>query len=297
MVDSMRVLLFFFAMGVVQIATSISRRNLPDADLIVDIEKGYALERIGKYSPKLDEQLVHTFVSLNDVCVSSPTADVCAYATGLPKTNMLKLITMLAHRSTLTSLNKDSVSRFIGRNLSQSVLHHRPERKLNEFQTLTHLINDESRLETNNEALLPLLDSSHNVHVPQQQQQQQEDQQIPRFSQTAPAAILTQLNKQEIGLDFMNNNQMKAFLTAVFLAIDKSYVVSNIRESLAVFQQLTIAQSIFALRYCSLNPQQSKSQRPCLVVSTLFLRSSLDSASTYLVYWLILFPIIMKNNR
>ena len=155
MVDSMRVLLFFFAMGVVQIATSISRRNLPNADLIVDVEKGYALERIGKYSPKLDEQLVHTFVSLNDVCVSSPAADVCAYATGSPETNMLELITRLAHRSTLTSWNKDSVSRFIGRNLTQSLIHHRAEGKLNEFRALTHVINDESPLETNDEALLP----------------------------------------------------------------------------------------------------------------------------------------------
>ena len=296
MVDSIRILLLFFTIGVIQIATSISRRNLPDADLIVDVEKGYALERIGKYSPKLDEQLVHTFVSLNDVCVSSPAAEVCAYATGSPKSNMLELITVLARRSTLTSLDKDSVSRFIGRNLSQSLIHHRPEGKLDEFRTLTHVINDESPLETNDETVLPLLDPSNNGDVVQQQQQQQGDQQIPRFSQTAPAAILTQLSKREIGFDFMTNNQMKAFLTAVFLTIDKSYVVSNTRESLAVFQQLTIAQSIFALRYCSLNQQQSKSQRPCLVVSTLFLRSPPDSASTYLVYRLILFPIAVKNN-
>lgn len=207
MVDFIRVLLLFLAIGVVQLVTSISRRTLPDADIIVDVDKGYALERIGKYSPKLDEQIVHTFVPLKDVCVSSPAADVCAYATGSPKTNMLELITVLAHRSTFTSLNKDSVSRSTGRNLSQSLIHYRPEGKLNELRALTHVINDESPLETNDEALLPLLDSSNNDYIPQQQQQQA-DQEIPQFSQTAPAAILTQLNKREIGFDFMTDNQM-----------------------------------------------------------------------------------------
>ena len=151
MFDSVRVLLFFFAIGATQITTSMSRRNIPDADVIVDVEKGYALERIGKDSSKLSEHLVHSFVPLNDVCVSSPGADVCAYATGSRKTNMLELVSMLAHRSTLTSL------------------------------------------ETNGESLLTLSDSSNNVGLP------------PQLQQSPPE------------------------------------------------QQLSIAQSIFVLRYCSLN--------------------------------------------
>ena len=63
--------------------------------------------------------------------------------------------------------------------------------------------------------------------------------------------------------------------------------MTNVRESLAVFQQLIVGQSIYALRYCSLTAHQSQPHRPCLVLSTLFVRPSLSLPSAHIVFRLI----------
>jgi hypothetical protein len=279
----------------IQIATSLLLQTIPDADIIVNIDKAYALRRIGAYSPKLDRQIVHSFVTLNDICVAASSADICTYASGPSKTNILELTTTLAHSSTLSmfpNADKDSLSRLIGQNLTETLAHHNPERHLREFQVMAHLVDDRFIQGTRDETSLPLSAPSTGATL-----QQQQDRRIPRFSQTASAEILSQLRNQKIGFNFIPDDQIKAFLTAIFLTIDKSYVVSDVRESLEVFQQLVVAQSIFALRHCSSNQSRSSSQQACLVVSTMFLRVPPSSSSTYSVYELILLPIAMNSNK
>ena len=53
-------------------------------DVIVNTRKGYGLRRIGRYSPDIEESIIHTFLPLNDFCMVSSDEDVCVY--GLAKT-------------------------------------------------------------------------------------------------------------------------------------------------------------------------------------------------------------------
>ena len=295
MIDPTHLLRTCITVYFIQVATSLLLQNVPDADIIVNIDKGFALRRIGAYSPKLERQMVHTFVSLNDICVAGSSVDVCSYASGSTKTNILELATVLAHKSTLSSFSdadKDNASRLIGQNLSQMLMHHNPERNLHEFQPMIHFVDDRFVQEKTDETSLPLQGQSSSAILHQQQEQG-----IPRYSPTASALILSQLRSQRIGLDFIPDSNMRAFLTAIFMNIDKSHVVSDVRESLEIFQQLIVAQSIFVLRHCSSSQPHSSSQQPCLVVSTLFLRVPPNSSSTFIIYRLIPLPIAVNNKR
>ena len=42
--------------------------NLPDANLIIDLDKAFALQRIGVYSSKLKENIVHSFMFIDNLC-------------------------------------------------------------------------------------------------------------------------------------------------------------------------------------------------------------------------------------
>ena len=43
-----------------------SYRNLSDAHVIVNVDKGYTLRRIGTFTSSLENHIVHTFISIDD---------------------------------------------------------------------------------------------------------------------------------------------------------------------------------------------------------------------------------------
>jgi hypothetical protein len=63
----------------ITIVALVSIREWPTDDIIVNINKGYALRRIGAYSTNMVEQVVHTFLSLDDFCAVQATDAVCIY--------------------------------------------------------------------------------------------------------------------------------------------------------------------------------------------------------------------------
>ncbi|CAF2080419.1 unnamed protein product, partial [Rotaria magnacalcarata] len=102
-------------------------------------------------------------------------------------------------------------------------------------------------------------------------------------------------NINKVGLEFLSNDELRIFLTATFASIDSHYTISNVQESLDNFFQYVVGQSIFALRYCSLVPQISLPQQPCIAISTLFLRVQSDVSSTFTIYRLIPLPVFYNN--
>jgi hypothetical protein len=98
-------------------------RELPKSDIIIDINKGYALRRIGTYSPNAKEQIVHTFIPLNHFCAMSPATDVCVFGALWKKVNVVELATTITSQHTI-SYNSDIVSSLVGKDITRVTQHH-----------------------------------------------------------------------------------------------------------------------------------------------------------------------------
>jgi hypothetical protein len=228
--------------------------------------------------------------------VASSSSDICLYATGSTKSAILELATVLGNRlkyTTLSDVIKDSVSNLIGDNLDQTLAQTYPGQYLNETHLMIHFLNVQTITSTNDSTVLPLSFSSSDIDRSERIKQ---SQQILRFSRTPLAAILHQINNQKPGFDFMNDQQINVFLKGIFMLVDNYFRVSNIREALEIFHQLMIAQSIFVLRHCSLH-QQSSSAKPCLVVSTMFVKPPVNDPNSFLVYQLTALPAVVNKEK
>ena len=47
--------------------------------VIIETQKRKALHNIGVYYEKLEKSIVHILIPFNDLCLTSPTLDVCEY--------------------------------------------------------------------------------------------------------------------------------------------------------------------------------------------------------------------------
>ncbi|CAF4284725.1 unnamed protein product, partial [Didymodactylos carnosus] len=266
-------------------------RDLSTADILIDVNKGFALRRIGKYSSEVVEEIVHTFVPLDDYCVTSPKTDVCLYTSLSTKTNVLELATMMAPRRTvhtMSAYDSNSVSRLIGKDISRVLGHYHPDQIIKETKSIVHFVDNQFHSQKNGGRTFITPSSSTAVD---------DQHEIPRFSQTTAAIILKQISSNKIAFEYLSYIDMKLFLAAIFATVDDSYTIFDVQESLTTFTQLVVAQTVFALRHCSSSTQESPPYQPCLAVSTLFLRLPFDGISTYSVYRLIPFPIAMSGNN
>jgi hypothetical protein len=117
-------------------------RELPKSDIIIDINKGYALRRIGTYSPNIEEQIVDIFIPLNNFCAMSPETDVCMFGAIWKKTNVVELGTMMTSQHTF-SYNSDIVSSLVGKDITRVLTQHHPYDIINNNKSIFHLDNNQ----------------------------------------------------------------------------------------------------------------------------------------------------------
>jgi hypothetical protein len=268
----------------------VSIQELPKNDIIIDITKGYALRRIGVYSPTIVEQIVHTFIPLNQFCVASPTTDICLYASLSEKSNVVQLAILMASNQSIhtsPSHDSDSVSELIGNDIIRVRAQHREIIRNN--KSIVHFIDNQFHYQKTDEkalttaSLTNVIDNYSSI--------------VNLRRSTSVEIILKQINNNKIGFEYLSSTDLKLFLTAIFSTIDTSYTVSNIQESLNIFVPLIVGQSVFVLRYCSFNQHNSLPSQPCLAISTLFFRTPINSASIFSIYYLIPLPTIFNNDR
>ena len=183
-----------------------SHHLLPDAQSIVNMDKGYSLRRIGTFSSTLDNHFIHTLISIDDLCVASSSSDVCIYATEATKSAIVELATVIGNRLKYTSssaMNKVSLSNLISDNLDQTLAHNRPDRFFNTTHSMTHVLNSHVSSSTIVRTYLSLPFSSDDFDRPEKEQQSRP---ISRFAPTTLATILHQINNRKLGFDFKTSD-------------------------------------------------------------------------------------------
>ncbi|CAF1272415.1 unnamed protein product [Rotaria magnacalcarata] len=268
----------------------VSMEDWSKNDIIIDINKGFSLRRIGTYSSTFVEEIVHTFIPLSNFCVISPKTDVCLYASLATKTNVVSLAKIMTSRhmiQTLSSHSSESVSRLIDKDLSRVLSHHHPDDIIRNTKSMVHFVNNEFHYQKNEKNLPTTTHTSNTID---------NYSGITHLAATPIDLILKQIISNEIGFQYMSNTELKLFLSAIFTTIDISSTIYNIQESLDAFLHFIVGQSIFALRSCSLSQQNSLSSQPCLAISTLFLRIPPATTSIFSIYRLIPLPIIQNGD-
>jgi len=289
--DVARLLLLSFLINSIRIASFVSMEALSENDIIIDIIKGYALRRTGVYSPHTVHDIIHTFVPIDNLCVASPEDAVCLYASLPVKTNVVELGTMMAPRQTvhtLSSYDSDTVSKLINKDMNQVLIQHHPDEIMKEAKAAIYFINKQFHYNKIQENQLTAASTTNVID---------NYSDIPRLHPTAVEVIRNQMNNNKIGFDYLSQPDLTFFLSTIFSTIDNTHSSKNVKESLNIFLQSIVGQSVFALRHCSLNAQNSLLSRPCLAISTLFLRVPADAATRFLIYRLIPLPIVSNGDK
>lgn len=291
MLDFPRLLFIYSIINCITIVALVSINNLPNDNLVVNINKGYTLQRFSTYSPTIAEQVVHTFLSLDSFCSMQKTDAVCQYTSSSTATNIIELATMIPSRHSRDApfnYERESVSKSIAKDLSRILVQHKPDEFLREIKSNVHYINNEFFYQNAEEKALDSTTSENTAH---------DNDAILRFRPTPVDIIMKQINNNQISFQYLSRTDLKSFLTTVFSYIDDSYVINDVEKSLHAFSQLILGQSVYAFRHCALNRQNSLSLKPCLLVSTLFLRIPANSLSIYSVYRLLPLPIVVGDDK
>jgi hypothetical protein len=291
MIGVARLFFLYFIVNSIRIVLLVSIRELSTNDIIIDVNKGYTLRRLGAYSPNVVEQIVHTFIPLDDFCVASPKTDVCLYASLSKKINVVELATMMTSRQTvhtLSSYDSDSVSRLTGKDIIRVLMQHNPNEIIKNTKSIVHFVNNQFHYQKSDEKGLKAASPTNAID---------NYFDIPRLRPTSAEMIIKQISRNKISFEYLSQTDLELFLAAIFSTIDTSYTISNLQESLDTFVQFVVGQSVFALRYCSLDRQNSLSTQPCLAISTLLLQIPADGTSKYSIYRLIPLPIICNGHK
>ena len=273
---------------------AMSYHDLPNAHAIVNVDKGYTLRRIGTFPSSLENHVIHSFISMDDLCMASSTSDMCMFVAGSTDSVLLQVATMLGkplEYPQLSDMNRDTVSNFIGESLDQTLMKQHPDRYLNITHPVTHCLNAQFISSTNDDTDFSSSISSSDIDRSEKVKQ---NQHVSRFTQTKLAAILHQIDNQQLSFDYMNDEEQKYFLKNILLFIDQSFSISSIRQSLEIFHKFIIGQSIFLSRFCS-SKKLSSSAKPCLIVSTMFVKPPSNDPNSFSIYQLTALPAIFQH--
>ncbi|CAF1462912.1 unnamed protein product [Adineta steineri] len=281
----------YFIINSITIIVLASIGELPANDVIVNIDKGYALRRIGTYSPNIMEEVVHTFISLDNFCALQTTDAVCKYTSASTTTNIMELTTMITSkhgRDISFTYDRENVSNIIGIDLNHILVQHKPNEFLRNTKSSVHFVNNKFQYYNDDEKALSSTSSMNTID---------KYNDILRFRPTSVDKVIKQINNNRISFEHLSLDDLKIFLELVFSNIDNSYKINDVEESLSIFNQLIVGQSVYALRYCAISRQHSLSSKPCLAISTLFLRNPTNSLLMYSIYQFIPLPIVVEGEK
>ena len=249
---------------------------LPSSDIVLDVQKGFAIRRLGLYSKTLEKVIIHTFVPIDDLCTFSPPADLCIYVSQSLASNILELSNIFTHRKTIAEemkYNHELTSSLIDKDIGRILSVHNPALFINQTKELFHYFDDNFYFvpEDNNKnstSSTNLVDYKHKQLM------------LP-FTKRPATIILEQILNNRIAFDFIAQKDIEYLYKTIMSTNSSSMDNLPTQEFIDSFLQLVLTQKVHALRTCSFNTESMQQQTPCLLVSTLLVRPRPESSSTF----------------
>ncbi|CAF1344378.1 unnamed protein product [Adineta ricciae] len=261
------------------------------SDIYINVEKAIVHQRIGTYSFQLEEEVVYSIVPIKDACIRSPSTNVCKFTSNAEYPNVVEISSMLPSRDELNALPRyDSNYIFdsIRSSMRKMLQLHQSLEYIAEQDHTTHLVRDQFHGIAH---IQKPLQYKANNHI------ENDKPDIFPISSTALATVYKLIRSNKITFDFLTDAELRSFLHATISIIDKSYQIKDISESLKLFTDLIIGQSIYILRSCGGIDKQNVSNQSCLIVATSFFRPLLDNHHMLSVYQLTPLPAIVNHEQ
>ncbi|CAM4808984.1 unnamed protein product [Rotaria magnacalcarata] len=258
--------------------------------IIIDVDKGIALDKIGIFSEKFEEKILHMFIPFNNLCSESPNSDVCEYVQSTDP-DVVEIGALIPYGTqTPTTYNKEQISNIIQEDFRRIILQHKVDRFIGKTKSIVYFIDD-------------------NFYITRNTTAQSKMQILPEFTNinsqtlihrvTNPATLaLEQFFNNKVGYDFLTDEQIIEILPLTISTINEALTIENIKENIYMLTSLIIGQAVYAMKSCSIRLDEHKKSGPaCLVVSTVYRRLPKESSSFYQVYRLIPLPVLFQGEE
>ena len=261
----------------------------PPTTLIIDADKGIVLENIGVYSEKFDERVFHVFIPYNNLCVDSPTSNVCEYIQST-QPNILEIGTTIPYYDTMSTLSdKQNISVVIQQDIRRIFSYHRVDKFIERTKSIVFFIDNKFYVTGRiNES--SAIASLHSID---------DNQQTFIYRTINPATLVVeQVFNNKVGFDFLTNEQLAELASLTVSSTDPQLDPRNVQENLNILTHTVLAQSVYALKSCSMSDNDNaQKSSACLVVSSMLRRISVESLPFYQVYRLTPLPVIFQGEK
>ncbi|CAF1314519.1 unnamed protein product [Adineta ricciae] len=261
------------------------------SDTYINTEKAIAHRRVGIYSFQLKEEIVYSIVPIKNACTESPSTNVCAFTSNPAYPNIVEISTILPSRdkdNALPRYDTNHIFSSIRSNLQKMLQLHQSLEQIAKQDFITHLVGEQFHGIEHIQKSLQYLTST---------QIENGKPNIFQISSTTLVNVFKQINNNKITFDFLTDIELRSFLLATISMIDNSYQIIDLSESLKLFTDLIIGQSIYILRSCGDINKQSISSQSCLIVATSFFRPLVENDNVPLVYQLTPLPAILNREQ
>jgi hypothetical protein len=203
--------------------------------------------------------------------------------------NILELSTIMSSKENVLSAyeyEEETVSNLINKNITQFLSVYHPGDFFTKIKSNFHFFENNFYLKNNNDQSLQeisLNDNTRNQHV--------------KVSKISATIVLEQIINNNIGFNFLTNEEIIVFLLPLMASIDKSYNYFTKERLMDEFSRLIIAQTVHALRTCTARQEDIQRYTPCLIISTLFLRPPPLNVFTHIVYNFYPLPIVVNHHQ
>ncbi|CAF4656880.1 unnamed protein product, partial [Rotaria sp. Silwood2] len=262
--------------------------NTSPTTIIINVDKGIALEQIGVYSEKFVESIFHIFIPFNNLCVDSPNSDVCEYVQSTDP-DIVEIGTLISPYQMSMVYNQANISRAIQHDIGQIFSYHKIHKIIAKAKSIVYFIDDTFYVpRSNSQSIMNNFTISTNVN---------ERTLIHRGTNPATLA-LEQVFNNKVGYDFLTDEQIVEFLPLIRSIISQKFDIEDIKENMNVFINMIIGQAVYTLKSCSIRQNEQLPSGPaCLVVSTIIRRISTETSSFYQVYHLTPLPVFFNGEK
>lgn len=261
--------------------------NIPDANIIINPDRGFILQKIGTYSSDIETAIIHTFVPIQKVCDASQSTDKCvriskSKSMQLATVSSMPMINRLNHL-----LNNHNISLSIESSIKKMLSIHGNGGFLPHLKSNFHFFEGDFYVPETDELIKDNQSEAGGFNDPAQINQD--------IANTVPI-LLEQFRGHRTGFDFLTQVERLAIIKPVLCALDESYNQADHNQLIDDFNQVIVSQSLHAFRSCSMREENYLSP-PCLIISTVFVRPLRPTIDACTVYQLHAIPIMTDDHR
>ena len=188
--------------------------------IIINVDRGIALDQIYVYSEKFVESIFHIFIPFKNLCVDSPNSDVCEYVQSTDL-DIVEIGTLISPYHTLISYNRANISHTVQQDIRRMFLFHKINKIIANAKSIVYFIDDIFyATRSNNRSTMNDFTISTGVN---------EGTFIHRATNPATLALKQVLNKK-IGYDFLTDEQIVEILPLTSSIINQNYNTEGIKK-------------------------------------------------------------------